>query len=75
MIDGPRARRPMKVVGLVMGCWIAGRLLQAGITALVANSGLLTPEAAEWPGIVVAWGLLCVVAYALRERLDDWLRA
>lgn len=75
MTNGPRERRPIRVVVLVVGCWVAGRLLQAGLTTLVADNGLLTPEAAEWAAILLAWGLLCVVAYVLRERLDGWLRA
>jgi len=74
VIGGPRQRRPIKVVALVVGCWVLGRLLQAGLTSLVAESGVLTPEASEWPAIIVAWGLLCVVGYVYRERLDDWLR-
>lgn len=75
MMNGPRGRRPIKVVVLVVGCWVIGRVLQAGLTSLVAGSGLVSTEGAEWSAIVVAWGLLCVVAYTFRERLDDWLRA
>jgi hypothetical protein len=75
MSSGPRERRPIKVVILVVGLWVVGRLLQAGLTSLVAGTSGFSPEAAEWAAIIVAWGFLCAVSYALRERLDDWLRA
>jgi hypothetical protein len=74
MISGPRSRRPIKVVVLVVGFWVAGQLLQAGLAALLAGSGLASEEAAVWPALVVAWGLLFLLSYILRERLDDWLR-
>jgi hypothetical protein len=74
MISGPRSRRPIKVVVLVVGFWVAGQLLQAGLAALLAGSGLASEEAAVWPSLVVAWGLLFLLSYILRERLDDWLR-
>ncbi len=75
MSSGSRDRRPIKVVILVVGLWVVGRLLQGGLTSLVAGTGALSPEAAEWPAIIVAWGLLCAMSYVLRDRLDDWLRA
>lgn len=75
MIGGPRPRRPIKVVVLVVGCWLVGQLLQAGFASLFAGSDLFGSDGRPWPALIAAWGLLFVIAFVFRERIDDWLRS
>jgi hypothetical protein len=75
MRSGPRPRRPIKVVVMVIVYWVLGNVLQAALAWLLVRAGLLDAETAGWAGLIVGWGLLFVVSLAFRERLDDWLRA
>ena len=75
MSDGPRPRRPIKVVAMVVAYWIAGNVLQAALAWLLVSAGLFDAEMAGRVGLVLGWGLLFVVSLVFRERLDDWLRA
>ena len=74
MSDGPRPRRAGKVVVLVLAFWIVGNLVQAALTWTLEGRGLVGVEAAARWGLVLSWGLLFLVAFVLRERLDRWLR-
>jgi len=60
---------------MVVAYWILGNILQAVLASLLASAGLLDAEMAGWAGLIVGWGLLFVVSFVFRERLDDWLRA
>ena len=75
MSVGPRSRRPVKVVGMVIAYWIVGNIVQATLTWLLASNGLLGEEWAGRVGLIVGWGLLFVVSLIFRERLDDWLKS
>ena len=75
MDSGPRPRRPIKVVAMVVVYWVLGNVLQAVLGSLLVNGGLLDDEMASRAGLVLGWGLLFVVSLVFRERLDDWLRA
>ena len=75
MDSGPRPRRPIKVVAMVIVYWVLGNVLQAALGSLLVSGGLLSDEMASRVGLVLRWGLLFVVSLVFRERLDDWLRA
>ena len=75
MIDGPRPRRPIKVVVMVIADWVLGNVLQSALAWLLVSAGPLEAEAAGRAGLVLGWGLLFVISFIFRERLDDWLRA
>ena len=68
---------------MVIAYWILGNVLQAAFawlttTAfawLTTTAGLLDPETASRAGLVLGWGLLFVISFIFRERLDDWLRS
>jgi|RhiMethySRZTD1v2_1073278.scaffolds.fasta_scaffold2044510_2 hypothetical protein len=75
MSSGPRSRRPIKVVVMVIAYWILGNVLQAAFAWLTTTAGLLDPETASRAGLVLGWGLLFVISFIFRERLDDWLRS
>ena len=75
MIDGPRPRRPIKVVVMVIAYWVLGNVLQSALAWLLVSGGLLDAETAVPAGLVLGWGLLFVISFIFRERLDDWLRA
>ena len=75
MDSGPRPRRPIKVVAMVIVYWVLGNVLQAALGSLLVSGGLLSDEMASRVGLVLGWGLLFVVSLVFRERLDDWLRA
>ena len=75
MSTGPRARRPIKVVAMVMVYWIAGNVLQSALAWLLVSGGLLDTDTAGRAGLILGWGLLFVVSLINRERLDDWLRS
>ena len=75
MSSGPRPRRPIKVVAMVVVYWVVGNLLQSVLASLLVSGGLLDVETASRVGLVLGWGLLFVVSLIFRERLDDWLRS
>lgn len=75
MDSGPRPRRPIKVVVMVVVYWVLGNVLQAVLGSLLVSGGLLGDEMASRVGLVLGWGLLFVVSLVFRERLDAWLRA
>jgi hypothetical protein len=75
MSSGPRPRQPLKVVVLVVTFWIVGNVLQAVCGWAMRTSGLLDGTALDWGSLVVAWGLLFIVALVFRESLDRWLRS
>ena len=75
MSTGPRARRPIKVVVMVVAYWIVGNILQAVLAWPLVSGGLLDTDSAGRLGWVLAWGLLFVASLIYRERLDDWLRS
>ena len=75
MIDGPRPRRPIKVVVMVIAYWVLGNVLQSALAWLLVSGGLLEAETAGRAGLILGWGLLFVISFIFRERLDDWLRA
>ena len=75
MSSGPRPRRPIKVVTLVVVYWVGGNILQSALGSLLVNSGLLDSENAIRVGLVLGWGLLFLVSLYFREQLDRWLRA
>jgi hypothetical protein len=75
MSSGPRPRRPIKVVTLVVVYWVGGNILQSALGSLLVNSGLLDSENAFRVGLVLGWGLLFLVSLYFREQLDRWLRA
>jgi hypothetical protein len=75
MYGGPRPRRPIKVVVMVLVFWVLGNIAQAGFGWLFVNGGLVSPDSANLASLVPAWGLLFAVAYYYREPFDDWLRS
>jgi hypothetical protein len=75
MIDGPRPRRPIKVVIMVIAYWILGNVLQAAFAWLAERSSLVGADSAFTVGLILGWGLLFVISLAFREQLDGWLRA
>lgn len=75
MSSGPRPRRPIKVVTLVVVYWVGGNILQSALGSLLVNGGLLDSENAFRVGLVLGWGLLFLVSLYFREQLDRWLRA
>jgi hypothetical protein len=75
MSSGPRPRQPLKVVVLVVAFWTVGNVLQAVCGWAMRTSGLLDGTALAWGSLVVAWGLLFVLALAFHESLDRWLRS
>ena len=75
MSTGPRTRRPIKVVVMVVAYWVGGNIVQALLTWLLVSGGLLDPEMAGRVGLILGWGLLFVISYVFRERLDDWLKS
>ena len=75
MSSGPRSRRPVKVVIMVIAYWVLGNVLQAVFGWLAASAALLDPEMASRAGLVLGWGLLFVISFIFREQLDDWLRS
>lgn len=74
MYEGERQRKPLRVVVLVVGMWVLGNILEALLGAGLAGSGMVPDATAVWVGRIIGWGVLAVVAYVYRERLDDWLR-
>ncbi|HZO28906.1 MAG TPA: hypothetical protein VFH48_23275 [Chloroflexota bacterium] len=60
---------------MVIAYWILGNVLQAAFAWLTTTAGLLDPETASRAGLVLGWGLLFVISFIFRERLDDWLRS
>jgi hypothetical protein len=75
MSSGPRPRQPLKVVIMVVAFWIVGNVLQSVCGWAMRTSGLLDGSDLVWGSLVVAWGLLFVVALVFRESLDRWLRS
>lgn len=75
MIDPEKPRRPTRVVALVAGFWLVGTLLQSVFGWLVGSTGLVEAEIAFRAGQALGWGLLCVISFVYRERIDAWLRA
>ena len=75
MHSGPRSRRPIKVVVMVVAYWVTGNVLQAALASLLVGGGLLDDEMASRTGLILGWGLLFAVSLVFRERLDGWLRA
>jgi hypothetical protein len=75
MSIGPRQRRPIKVVAMVIVYWVGGNVLQSVLGWLLVSGGLLDAEMASRAGLILGWGLLFVVSLIFRERLDDWLRS
>ena len=59
---------------MVVVYWVLGNVLQAALGSLLVSGGLLDDELASRAGLVLGWGLLFVVSFVFRERLDDWLR-
>jgi hypothetical protein len=69
-----RPRRPARVVILVLAFWVIGNALQVGLTRLFDASGLLDPSLIVITSQVLGWGLLFIISFLYRERLDFWLR-
>ncbi len=74
MTSGEKARRPLKVVILVVALWLVGGSMQSAFGQLLTNSGLVESGTAAIIGQVVAWGLLFLVFLYFRRQLDLWLR-
>jgi hypothetical protein len=75
MSTGPRSRRPVKVVVMVVAYWVVGNIIQATLAWMLITGGLLDAEWAGRAGLILGWGLLFVVSLLYRERLDDWLKS
>jgi len=60
---------------MVVAYWIVGNVLQSILASLIVSAGLLDAETASRAGLILGWGLLFVLSYIFRERLDDWLRS
>ena len=60
---------------MVVAYWVVGNAVHAVIARLLVGGGLLDDELAGWAGLVIGWGLLFVLSFVYRERLDDWLRS
>ena len=74
MSSGPRPRRPIKVVTMVVVYWVGGNILQSILSWLLVNGGLLDADNAFRVGLILGWGLLFLVSFYCREQLDHWLR-
>ena len=74
MADGERPRRPGKVILFVLALWLVGGALQAIFGRLVADSGVVDADTAPLIGLLLGWGLLCVICFYYRKRLETWLR-
>lgn len=74
MIEEEKPRRPARIVTLVVGFWVGGTILQSLLGWLLGQTGLLEPEIAGRLGQALSWGLLCVLSFVYRARIDDWLR-
>jgi hypothetical protein len=75
VIEPEKPRRPSRVVVLVVGFWVAGTVLQSAFGWLIGSAGLAQPEIAFRVGQALGWGLLCVISFLYRVRIDAWLRA
>jgi hypothetical protein len=60
---------------MVVVYWVVGNVLQAAISSALVSSGLLDTDGAFRAGLIIGWGILFVLSYVARERLDDWLRS
>ena len=74
MTNGEKARRPLKVVILVVALWFVGGTMQSAFGQLLANSGLVESRTAALVGQLLAWGLLFLIFVYFRRPLDRWLR-
>lgn len=74
MSSGEKARRPLKVIVLVLACWFVGVTLQSTLGSLIGNSGMVEAGTASLIGQLLAWGLLFLIALMFRTQLDRWLR-
>jgi ABC-type cobalamin transport system permease subunit len=74
MSDGPRQRRPIKVVLMVAAFWIGGTILQSALAWLLSNSGVVGDASAGTIGLILGWGILFLGSLYYRQPLDDWLR-
>ena len=75
MIEPEKPRRPTRVVLLVLGFWVIGTVLQSVFGSLVDTAGLFSTDVAHRVGQALGWGLLCVISFVYRVRIDAWLRA
>ena len=75
MSDGPRQRRPMKVVVLVAAFWIGGTALQTAFGWVLGTSGIVGSDSSATIGLILGWGVLFLVSLYFREPIDDWLRS
>jgi hypothetical protein len=60
---------------MVVAFWIVGNVLQAVCGWAMSTTGQFDGSALAWGSLIVAWGLLFVVALVFRESLDRWLRS
>ena len=74
MTSSDRPRRPSKVILLIILLWLVGGALQTIFGLLLAEGGMLEPGTATLVGQILGWGLLVVIFYWYRKRLEDWLR-
>jgi ABC-type cobalamin transport system permease subunit len=74
MSDGPRQRRPIKVVLMVAAFWIGGTVLQSALAWLLSNSGVVGDDSAGTIGLILGWGILFLGSLYYRQPLDAWLR-
>ena len=74
MTSSERPRRPSKVILLIILLWLVGGALQTIFGLLLAEGGMLEAGTATLVGQILGWGLLVVVFYRYRKRLEDWLR-
>ena len=74
MTSSEKPRRPSKVILLIVLLWLVGGALQTVFGLLLVNSGMLEAGTATLVGQILGWGLLVVVFYCYRKRLEDWLR-
>jgi hypothetical protein len=74
MSDGPRQRRPIKVVLMVAIFWIGGTILQSAFAWMLRSSGIVGDDSAGTVGLILGWGILFLASLYYRQPLDDWLR-
>jgi hypothetical protein len=60
---------------MVVVYWVIGNILQALLASAMVNAGLFDADNAFRAGLIAGWGILFVLSYIVRERLDAWLRA